>query len=255
MKPIPLISLLLLACQGEPPVKPSKDLDPKDPRSVVEYAAFKTRTQKSYETRFKARLTTSGAPLDYEGRCVWVHPGVLYVHYTASGGDEKMIVRTGPNDAWVFHSLANQWVTAVELAMPGAGRGIQNPDEVLSVVARHTGSATLLKPGVVQLSFTGEDIEKVMKEQASKGSFDWKESSATLVLTVDAENRLQQFTCDATLKSTSPEVKEKVRYTAEVTLVAFNEARDLKFLDEKKREIPLTTEMKAKIDSVLKEKQ
>ena len=255
MKPLTLFSLLLLACQVDPPTKPAKGLDAKDPRSVLEYAAFNTRTQQSYETTFKARLTTSGAPLDYDGRCVWVRPGVLFVHYTASGGDEKMIVRTSPADAWVYHSVAGQWATAAEIAMPGAGRGIQNPDEVLAVVSRHTGNATLLKPGVVQLSFTGEDIEKVMKEQASKGAFDWKESSATLVLTVDAENRLQQFTCDATLKSTSPEVKEKVRYTAEVTLVAYNAARDLKFLDEKKREIPLMPEMKAKIESVLKEKQ
>jgi hypothetical protein len=247
--------LLLLACQGEPPVKPAKDLDPKDPRSVLEYAAYNTRRQKSYETTFKARLTTSGAPLDYEGHCVWVYPGVLFVHYTASGGDEKMIVRTGLLDAWVYHSLVGDWITADEIGMPGAGRGIQNPDEVLSVIARHSGTAKLIKPGNVELSFSGDDIEKVMKEQASKDSFLWKESSAKLELTVDAENRLQQFTCDATLKPANPAVKGDVRYTAEVTLVGYNGARELKFLDEKKREIPLRKEMKAKIESVLKEKQ
>ncbi|MBV8881182.1 MAG: hypothetical protein JO332_14550 [Planctomycetaceae bacterium] len=252
MKSLTLISLALMACQGEPPAKPSKDLDAKDPRSVLEHAAYNTRTQKSYETKFKARLTTSGAPLDYEGRCVWVYPGVLFVHYTASGGDEKMIVRTSAKDAWVFHALANQWATADEIGMPGAGRGIQNPDEVLSVVARHSGSAKLVKPGVVELTFSGDDIENIMKEQASKGSFDWKESSATLLLTVDAENRLQQFTCDATLKSTSKDVKEKLRYTAEVALVGYNGARELKFTDEKKREIPLSKDMKASIESVLK---
>jgi hypothetical protein len=254
MKSLNLCVLLLLACQGEPPAKPTRDLDPRDPRSVLEYAAFNTRTQKSYETKFKARLTTSGAPLDYEGRCVWVHPGVLFVHYTASGGDEKMIVRTGPADAWVYHNLVGDWITADEIGMPGAGRGIQNPDEVLSVVARHSGAAKLIRPGVVELSFSGDDIEKVMKEQASKDSFNWKESSAKLELSVDAENRLAQFTCDATLKSANPAVKGEVRYSAEVTLVAYNSVRELKFLDEKKREIPLRKEMKAKIESVLKEK-
>lgn len=255
MKSFTLLSLVLMACQGEPPARPSKDLDAKDPRSVLEHAAFNTRTQKGYETTFKARLTTSGAPLDYEGRCVWVYPGVLYVHYTASGGDEKMIVRTGPADAWVYHPVAGQWATSDQMGMPGAGRGIQNPDDVLAVVARHTGSAKLLKPGVVELSFAGDDIEKIMKEQASKGAFDWKESNARLELSVDAENRLQRFTCDATLKSTAPGVTEKVRYTAEVALVGYGGARELKFLDEKKREIPLTKDMKARIESVLKEKQ
>jgi hypothetical protein len=255
MKSLTLFLALLLACQGEPPAKPAKSLDPKDPRSVLEHAAYLTRTQKSYETKFKARLTTSGAPLDYEGRCVWVYPGVIFVHYTASGGDEKMIVRTGPMDAWVYHSLVGDWITADEIGMPGAGRGIQNPDEILSVVARHSGSAKLIRPGVVELTFSGDDIEKIMKEQTSKDSFIWKESSAKLELIVDAENRLQQFTCDATLKPANPTVKGEVRYTAEVTLVAYNGARELKFLDEKKREIPLRKEMKAKIESVLKEKQ
>ena len=255
MKSLTLFSLLLMACQGEPPAKPSKDLDAKDPRSVLEYAAYNTRTQKSYEARFTARLTTTGAPLDYDGRCVWVYPGVIFVHYTASGGDEKMIVRTSAKEAWVYHSLVGGWVTADEIGMPGAGRGIQNPDEVLSVVARHSGVAKLTKPGVVELSFSGDDIEKVMKEQASKDSFNWKESSAKLELVVDSENRLQQFTCDATLKSANPAVKGEIRYTAEVTLVAYNGARELKFLDDKKREIPLDKVMKAKIESVLKEKQ
>jgi hypothetical protein len=288
MKSLTLLILVQLACQGEapvqpakaavaaptkaqdaappvkpakpaevldPPTRPAKPLDAANPLSLLEHAAYNTRTQRSYETRFKARLTTSGAPLDYEGRCVWVYPGVLFVHYTASGGDEKMIVRTSLREAWVFHSLANLWATADQMGMPGAGRGIQNPDEVLSVIARHSGSAKLVKPGVVELTFVGDDIEKVMKEQASKDAFDWKESSARLELTVDAENRLQQFTCDATLKSTAAGVKEKIRYTAEVSLVGYNGARDLKFLDEKKREIPLTPAMKSAIDSITKEKQ
>jgi hypothetical protein len=253
MKSITLLSLALLACQGNPPAKPSKDLDAKDPRSVLEHAAYNTRTQKSYETRFKARLTTSGAPLDYEGQCVWLYPGVLYVHYTASGGDEKMIVRAGDKETWVWSSLAG-WVTKDEIGMPGAGRGVQNPDEILAVLARATEFATLEKPGLVDLSLRGDDIEKIMREQANKGAFDWKNSSAKLELAADGENRLQRFTCDATLKSTDPAVKTPVRYTAEVNLVGYNGARELKFLDEKKREIPLTGEMKAKIESVLKEK-
>lgn len=254
MKSLTLPGLLLMACQGTPPAKPAKPLDAQDARSVLEHAAYNTRTQKSYETRFKARLTTTGAPLDYDGRCVWIHPGVLYVHYTASGGDEKMIVRAGDRDVWVYNTLVG-WVTADEAGMAGAGRGIQNPDDVLAVLARNSGTAKLAKPGLVELGFTGEDIERIMKEQASKGAFDWKESSAKLELATDSETRLQRFTCDATLKSTDPNVKGTIRYTAEVTLVAYDGARELKFLDEKKRQIPLLPEMTSKIDSVLKEKR
>lgn len=250
-----LYSWLLLAGQGDAPVKPGNALNPADPKSVLEWAAFNTRTQKSYETHFKARLTTTGTPLDYEGQCVWVQPGVLFVHYTASGGDEKMIVRAGAKDAWIYHYLVGDWVTADEMGMPGAGRGIQNPDEVLSVLARHSGTSKLSKPGLVEMDFSGDDIEKIMREQASKGAFDWKESSAKLELAVDAENRLQRFSCDATLKPTDPKVKGVVKYTAEVTLTGYNGARELKFADEKKREIRLSPEMKTRIETVLKEKQ
>jgi len=107
MKSFTLLTLWMIACQGNPPVKPGKDLDANDPRSVLEHASYNTRTQKSYETRFKARLSATGAPLDYEGQCVWVRPGVLYVHYTASGGDEKMIVRAGDKETWVWHALTH----------------------------------------------------------------------------------------------------------------------------------------------------
>jgi len=252
MKSLSLITLLL-ACQGVPPARPAKELDPKDGRSVLEYAAYNTRTQKSYETRFKARLTTTGTPLDYDGRCVWVAPGVLYVHYIASGGDEKMVVRAD-NDVWVYNPLVG-WVTADEAGMPGAGRGIQNPDEILAVLAQQSATAKLVQPGAVELNFTGDHIESIMKEQANKGAFNWKESKANLGLTVDAQNRLQKFTCDAALKPAGPNAPPTVQYTAEVQLVAYDGAHEIKFLDEKKREIPLLPEMKSKIGSVLKEKR
>ncbi len=256
MKSLTLLTVALMACQGTPPAKPGKDLDAKDPRSLLEHAAYNTRTQKSYETRFKARLSTTGAPLDYEGQCVWVYPGVLFVHYTASGGDEKMIVRAGEKETWVWSALAG-WVTKDEIGMPGAGRGIQNPDEILLVLSRATEYAKLSKPGVVDLTLTGDDIEKIMKEQANQGAFDWKNSSAKLELAADADTRLQKFTCDATLKpapGAGGQQPSTVKYTAEVTLVGYNGAKDLKFYDEKKREIPLTKDMTSKIESVLKEK-
>ena len=180
--------------------------------------------------------------------------GVLYVHYTASGGDEKMIVRAGARNVWVYHPLLQDWPTADQTGMPGAGRGIQNPDEVLAVVARHTGAAKLLKPGTVELAFGGDDIEKIMKEQAQKGAFVWKESSARMVITVDAESRVQKFMCDATLQSADPNVKGAVHYTAEVTFAGYNGARELRFRDEMKKDIKLRTEMKELIDAILKEK-
>src|SRR6185503_2386760 len=99
------------------------------------------------------------------------------------------------------------------------------------------GYAKLRKPGEIEMPLTGDDIEKIMKGQANKNAFNWKNSKADLSLTVDAENRLQTFTCDATLDAINAGANggnATVKYTGEVTLVAYNEATSLKFVDEKK---------------------
>ncbi len=252
MKCVILSLFSLIACQGGPAAKP---LDPQDPRSVVEHAAKNTRAQKSYETKFKARLAAPKSDaLDYDGTCVWVSPGVLYTHYTVTGGDEKHIVRAGPGKAWVYHPLV-KWTTTDEAGMPGAGRGIQNPDEVLGVLAQGAGTSKLLKPGVVELTFTGEDIEKIMKEQAQPGAFDWKESRAIVELETDARNRMRKFAVRASLKSTDPKVAGLIEYSAQVEIVDYNQATELKFYDDKKREIPLKPAMKAAIEDMMKEKR
>src|SRR5262245_27795030 len=90
-----LLAVLAPALQADPPVKPPKPLVPADPRSVVDHAIFHTRTQKCYETVYTARLVTTAGAIDYKGRSVWVFPGVLYVHYTASSKDEGKIIRAG----------------------------------------------------------------------------------------------------------------------------------------------------------------
>ena len=253
MKALALVATVLAACQGAPD-KPPKDLDPKDPKSVAEHAAYNTRTQKSYETRFKARLTPpQGDSIDYAGQCVWVAPGVLYIHYTASGGDEKNIVRVG-GQVWVYHPLVG-WVTSDEAGMPGAGRGIQNPDEVLGVVARHAGAAKLREAGLVDMSFSGDDIEKIMREQSQQGAFEWKQSAAAVELHADADHRLKKFSCQATLKPSDPNVKGVVKYSAEVEAVGYNGATQLKFLDEKKQEIKLSNEIRKAIETHVKEKK
>jgi hypothetical protein len=254
MKIFALAALVLTALQAQTLAPPARPLDDKNPQSVAEHAAYNTRTQKSYETKFTAQLIVPGSdPLNYAGECVWVSPGVLFVHYIVTGGDDKKIVRAG-NTVWVWHSLAG-WVLAEELGISGAGRGIQNPDEILAVLARHTGTATLAQPGVVEMNLSGDDIERIMKDQASRDAFVWKESKASLQLTVDAQNRLQKFVCSASLKSANPQVTGIVRYSAQVDLVAFNQSAALKFHDEKKREIPLTKEIQTAVDRVLKEKK
>jgi hypothetical protein len=253
MKTSALLAVILAACQIEPPHKP---LDPGDAKSLAEHAIYNTRTQKSYRTRFSAVIAApQGDSLRYEGDTVWVFPGVIYIHYTATGGDEKNIVRAGetkgmPN-VWAYHRLAGGWFTGDEMGMPGAARGIQNPDEVLSVLGRNPASAKLKEARVVEMAFKGEDIEKIMKEQAQQGAFDWKESSATIDLHVDEETRLRQFVCKANLVSTDPNVQGRVSYTATVDVVSYNTETRLDFQFEN-RPLPLDETIRKAIEEALK---
>jgi hypothetical protein len=245
---------VLSSCQIAPQEKPAGDYDPKNPRSIIEHIAYATRSQASYEASWKGRLAVPrGDPLDYQGRCVWARPGILYSHYTASGGDEKKIVRAGPTQAWVHNSLVG-WVTADEAGLPGAGRGIQNPDEALGVIAKSPGSAVLVEPGVVELTFEGENIERIMREQAQQGAFDWKKSRAVLRVTGDDQHRLKSLSCKAALTSADPKVEGAVEYTATLDVLGYNQAKELAFMDEKKKPIPLSKKITDAIEGAKKEK-
>lgn len=242
--------LLAAACQAPP----EKALDPKDPRSVAAHVIRNTRTQKAYETSFKATLSPpKGDRIDYKGRCVWVAPGILYAYYKATGGDENNIVRVG-KEVWIHHDIEG-WFSAEEMGKPGAGRGIQNPDDVLAVLEAHLGEVKFTGADSVTISFAGEDIEKVMKEQAQKGSFDWKESRASVVLTWDAEHRLKKFSSTASLKSSDPNVAGTVDYAAEVEATGYNGATEMKFLDVAKKAVPLDDKIKKAIETLMKEKK
>ncbi len=255
-------------------------LAPQDPKSQAEEAIRNTKARKGYATKFKARFALPKSdPIDYDGRSVWVAPGVLYIHYTASGGKDDRVVRAGtrtfwgchkeeqepgkcsscgrekvrqtvPN-VWVYHSMAG-WVTAEEAANPGLARGIQNPDEFLSVLSRHLEGAKPAGEGIVELRFAGPDIEEVMKEQSQRDAFEWKESSAVVRLHVDSEKLLKKVTCEASLKSADPKVPGTVTYTAEVEVESYEKETEIKFVDEKGKPIPLPPAIQKAVDEVLK---
>jgi hypothetical protein len=245
---------VLAACQAaQPQAAPAKVLDPSDPKSVVEHAVARTRGQRSYEVGWTARLKApQGDPLDYKGTCVWAAPGVLYLDYTASGGDEKKIVRIGEQPAWI-HDLLQGWQLADQMGFAGAGRGFQNPDEILGLLAKSPGTLKLVRPGVVELTLAGDDLQKLMAEQAQSGSFEWSKSAATAVLSTDADGRLGKLECTASLVSTDPNVKGEVAYSAALEARGYNAKSALEFKDEKNRPIPLKKPMIEAIEKLRKE--
>lgn len=212
-----------------------------DPPTAAKAAIDKARAAKSYHSKFKAVIEAPGSdPLKIEGESVWVNPGVLYIQYTGSGGDEKRIVRVG-GKVWIYHEFLEDWVTAEEMGTPGAGRGVQNPDEVLAVLLKHVDRVKADGNAYV-LDFKGTDIEKIMKEQASQGTFDWKNSKALAKIFVEKE-QLKRFTSSAELVSLEENLKGKVvKYSAEVEVLSYDTKTSMEFtvLDEKtKKKVPV----------------
>lgn len=212
-----------------------------DAQKQSQSAIEKARSSQSYHTKFKAVIEAPGSdPLKIEGESVWVSPGVLYIQYTGSGGDEKRIIRVG-NKVWIYHEFLEDWVTAEEMGTPGAGRGVQNPDDVLGVLLKHVDKARA-DGNAFALDFKGTDIEKIMKEQASQGTFDWKNSKALAKIFVE-KGALKRFTSQAELVSLEENLKGKVvKYSAEVEILNYDTDKSLSFtvLEETtKKKVPV----------------
>ena len=201
-------------------------------------AIEKARGQDSYRTKYRAVIKAPFSdPMVIEGASVWVKPGVLYIHYKASGGDEKRIIRVGEK-VWIYHEFVEDWVTAEEMGNKGAGRGVQNPDEVLGVVLKHARKVSAggnVKLGAratsaYDVAMTGPEIEKMMLDYTSQGTFDWNKSKASARVLVDPkEGLIYKFKSDADLMSTDPKVNGIVRHSAVVEVIEYGKPTPLKF--------------------------
>ena len=204
-----------------------------DATSIASKAIEDTRKQESYHSRFEAVIKMpQGDPYEISGESVWVNPGVLYIRYTGSGKDEKRIVRVGEK-VWIYHEFLEDWVTAEEMGNGGAGRGVQNPEDVLRVLYGHLENARLgettnsVTP--ITVTLTGKDIETIMKEQANQSSFDWKKSRASIVLLVE-KGKVKGLQSAAALVSNDPNIEGQIiTYTAEVTVLSFNGIKKLNY--------------------------
>lgn len=228
-------------------------LQDKDGAALVKKAVEATKSQKSFETTFKAHyVPPAGAPLDYEGRQVWVASGILYMGVSGSGGLEKKFVRVG-DAVWSYFSREGLWLDAAESGDDAAARGIQHPVEILEILGRNAGAAVKKKPDAAMIALSGNDLKAALRGHVPADSIIWKDSTAQVDLAVDGDGRLKSLSCDASLVSNNPNLKGKIRYSTDVSIVGFNAATELKFSDEKSRPIDLTPKIKELIAGLLGE--
>jgi hypothetical protein len=199
-------------------------------------AVEKTRSQKSYSVTFKAEVRVPDSdPMVINGESVWVAPGALFTQYTASGGDVVRLLRFG-DKVWLYHMLAEEWYSAEESGKPGAGRGVQNPDEVLNAVLKAADQAVVAGKedarDVLEMKMDGPALQKVMRQQAADGSMDWANSKGSVRLAVGSDDMVYRMKVDAEVASTKLELKgRKIGYTADVNLKAYNRDFGLEFTD------------------------
>lgn len=221
-------------------------------------AVEKTRSQKSYSVTFEAVVKVPDSdPMRISGESVWVAPGALFTQYTASGGEVVRLLRFGEK-VWLYHMLAEDWFSAEESGKPGAGRGVQNPDEVLLAVLKATDQAVAAgketSGEILEMMLDGPALQKVMRQQAADGSMDWKNSSGTVRLVAGADGLMYRMQVSAEVASTKPELKgRKIGYTADVSLKAYNRDFGLEFtdIDPKTRrtiKLPWPPEFLAEVD-------
>ena len=229
---IPIVAILATTavCAAQEPAA-------KDAAARTKAAVEKTRAQKSYSVSFEAVIRAPDSdPMKIKGETVWIAPGVLFTQYTASGGEEVRLMRVGEK-VWLYHMLAGEWLSADEIGKPGAGRGVQNPDEVLAAVVKASDQAVLGgKDGVgeiLEMKLDGTALQKVMRQQGAAGSMDWAKSAGTVRLVAgSADGLMYKMQVNADVASTDPALKGKtVGYSADVILKAYNRDFALEFTE------------------------
>ena len=126
------------------------------PRARLDAAIKAAREAETLTYRYalKTEIPMSD-PFEANGRGVTGPERLLFLDVKGTGGiDKKMIVT--PRGTLIWHAFLDDWVTAEEYGDPDAGRGFQNPHDLLEVIAGATAGATDGEGGAVRLRFEGK---------------------------------------------------------------------------------------------------
>jgi hypothetical protein len=221
-------------------------LGAQEPKELLEEAIRRTRAQESYDVRAKANAKFPNGAFDYAVTGAWMAPGILAVHAVATGNKEEHVVRVG-DQTWVHRSITG-WVTAAEAGEDGAGRGVQNPDDLLAALASRTDRATRGPDGSLELSFTGKDIEAILKDLSAGGDFDFQKSRLSIRLVLDGESRLKRATLSADLSH----AQGPMTYAATVDVTGTSTRREVALTDANGKPIPLNEPIRKAIEELRK---
>lgn len=168
-------ALLLVGLAGWIAIRtlPKLRPDPKDlvtplrPRDGEVGAVISTRSLDRYRMTYEAAIRVGGSEQVFRGECLWIKPGILFAQGSAPGVQDRRILRVRAR-TWVYHELLEDWVAAGEMGAPHAGRGIENPDDVLAILQRRAP----LTDGDFRIAIAGSDVMELFPDPAHR-PVDW----------------------------------------------------------------------------------
>jgi hypothetical protein len=178
-------------------------------------------------------------PLDIQVAALSVGD-LLFIEYRASGGNVKLIVRKGPT-VLEWHWLAQEWVDARELADGSAGRGLQNPIEVLDFLLANADAATdgAAAGGrrVLKLALNGERIRPLLKEQVEEREVRWGDSTSEATIELaPATNLPTRITSSASL---AWKKDQSIKYRGEVVVESYGQDTEFRFFERDRKNNPI----------------
>jgi hypothetical protein len=159
-------------------------------------------------------------------------------------------VRRGPTVLeWLWIAEQPTWVDTRETQDPSAARGLQNPHEVLELMAANADAAVDRGEQngrrVLELSLQGDQLRKFLKDYLSDMERDvkWKDSKSSARLELDPKTLLPlrvKFSADV------ESAKGKIRYDGEVVVESYGKEKSLRF-EQDGMPIELTPDARKKL--------
>jgi hypothetical protein len=213
------ISLFLVLQEGEA-------------KKILEDVIKNVRSQKGYRISFESHLEIpdSDTPCK-KGDITVVNPDCVYVNLEGSGGQKVEVIRKG-DTILKRHPILEKWLPPEDTGDDEAGKGIQNPDHVLSVFSKYLDDARFNKSenNTVLVSFKGVKVKEVLAEHGLNiESVDWESAYLETKIWLNLQEKLLvKFSISATLVSTKEGMSGKtLKYNAYAKIRDYNNGLDL----------------------------
>ncbi len=180
-----------------------------DAPAKVATAIDKTRAPRSTTAKFRGEVVPpGGAKFEVKGDLVRVAPGILFLSYTGSGGDEIRALRVGKS-AWAWDARSEGWGTAEEVGKPNVGRGLQDPDEFLGVLRglAHCATSARGDPTRYDAILGAKELEAMLEGLAPAEQFDLKNSKGSFAVVLGPEGRIRRVELSGHLAA-HPDLKD-----------------------------------------------